>query len=88
MKNKKTPIVIVILGLLLIIPTLFIDSEPNMPAVPADLKGVFIDSPSVSLPEFEFVDHNGEAFRKENFLGKWSLVFFGYTNCPDESKYP
>lgn len=25
----------------------------------------------------------GEAFPREKFLGQWSLVFFGFTSCPD-----
>lgn len=32
---------------------------------------------------FELTDHNGQSFAKEQLTGKWSLVFFGYTSCPD-----
>jgi len=32
---------------------------------------------------FELTDHNGQLFTKDQFKGKWSLVFFGYTSCPD-----
>jgi len=32
---------------------------------------------------FELTDHNGQSFTKEQLTGKWSLVFFGYTSCPD-----
>ena len=32
---------------------------------------------------FELIDHNGQSFTKEQLTGKWSLVFFGYTSCPD-----
>lgn len=35
------------------------------------------------LPEFALVDHNGEPFTRERFLGRMSLVFFGFTHCPD-----
>ena len=30
-----------------------------------------------------FTDHNGLAFGPERFKNKWSIVFFGFTNCPD-----
>jgi len=83
MKNKNLPIIVVVLGLLLLIPTFFMGGEPKPPVMPKELVGVFIDSPAVQLPDFTFVDHNEQEFKKENFLGKWSLVFFGYTNCPD-----
>jgi protein SCO1/2 len=32
---------------------------------------------------FELTDHKGQLFGKEQLRGKWSLVFFGYTSCPD-----
>lgn len=35
------------------------------------------------LKEFQLHDQYGKPFTREQFKGKWSLVFFGYTNCPD-----
>lgn len=35
------------------------------------------------IKPFELVDHNGQSFTKEQLNDKWSLVFFGYTSCPD-----
>ncbi|MCZ6536984.1 MAG: SCO family protein [Gammaproteobacteria bacterium] len=35
------------------------------------------------LPEFELLSHSGQAFRKENLAGNWSILFFGFTHCPD-----
>ena len=32
---------------------------------------------------FQLVTHNGEMFTNKELLGKWSLVYFGFTNCPD-----
>lgn len=29
------------------------------------------------------VDQNGKALSKQFFIGKWTLVFFGFTYCPD-----
>ncbi|TLU64633.1 SCO family protein [Thalassotalea litorea] len=36
-----------------------------------------------SVLPFSLTDHNGEEFTNERLSGKWSLVFFGYTSCPD-----
>ena len=35
------------------------------------------------LPGFELVDHNNQKLGNPQLSGKWSLIFFGYTNCPD-----
>lgn len=32
---------------------------------------------------FELVDHLGQPFTQENLLGHYSLVYFGFTYCPD-----
>jgi len=32
---------------------------------------------------FEMVTHDGKLFTDKDLLGKWSLVYFGFTNCPD-----
>jgi protein SCO1/2 len=32
---------------------------------------------------FSLVDQNGRTFTDANLKGKWHLVFFGYTHCPD-----
>jgi protein SCO1/2 len=39
-------------------------------------------SPSRKLPDFTLIDQNGSAFGASNLRGHWSLLFFGYTNCP------
>ena len=32
---------------------------------------------------FHLVDQNGKPFADSDLKGKWHLVFFGYTHCPD-----
>ncbi len=53
------------------------------PAPALDLTtGVFL-TPSRVLPDFSLIDQQGRAFGAANLRGRWSLLFFGYTNCPD-----
>jgi protein SCO1/2 len=40
-------------------------------------------SPQRALPDFSLIDQRGQAFGPRNLHGRWSLMFFGYTNCPD-----
>ena len=32
---------------------------------------------------FKLTTHKNEPFTEKDMLGKWSLVYFGFTNCPD-----
>src|SRR3546814_2754483 len=32
---------------------------------------------------FTLVDHTGRQVTEETLKGKWSLIYFGYTYCPD-----
>ena len=36
-----------------------------------------------ALPEFALTDHTGRAYTRRNFTERWTLLFFGYTHCPD-----
>lgn len=38
---------------------------------------------SRALPATEFVDHNGNAFSSSDLTQQFTLMFFGFTNCPD-----
>lgn len=42
--------------------------------LPTDLK---------TIPDVSFTDQHGDEFTKSDFNGKWQLLFFGYTHCPD-----
>jgi protein SCO1 len=35
------------------------------------------------FPDFELIDQQGARFDKSRLLGRWTLVFFGFTHCPD-----
>jgi protein SCO1/2 len=44
--------------------------------------GTFI-TPSRELPDFSLIDQRGRPFDSANLHNHWSMLFFGYTNCPD-----
>jgi protein SCO1/2 len=53
------------------------------PVAAVDLTtGTFL-TPSRALPDFSLIDQQGRNFGAANLRGHWSLMFFGYTNCPD-----
>jgi protein SCO1/2 len=58
------------------------EREPEPLTFP-DMEGVIVESPPTPMPDFKMTDQDGKPFTTADYLGKWSLVFFGYTNCPD-----
>jgi protein SCO1/2 len=40
-------------------------------------------SPSRALPDFSLIDDHGRTFAPSDLRGHWTMMFFGYTNCPD-----
>ena len=40
-------------------------------------------TPARALQAFELMDQRRHEFTLQSFKDKWSLVFIGYTNCPD-----
>jgi protein SCO1/2 len=39
--------------------------------------------PARPLPSMSFVDEQGQPFASERLRGHWSILFFGFTHCPD-----
>jgi protein SCO1/2 len=52
------------------------------PAPLALQAGTALPEPRV-LPEFSLVDARGRPFDREALAGHWSLMFSGFTHCPD-----
>lgn len=52
--------------------------EVARPAAP----GIIAGSPAIGGP-FALIDHTGREVSDATFRGKYLLVFFGFTNCPD-----
>jgi len=45
--------------------------------------GTWFGEQARALPEFELTDHNNRKLTRARFDGKWNLIFFGFTHCPD-----
>jgi len=49
---------------------------------PPELRALVLEAPR-QLPDFALLDHRKEMFGPARLQGKWTLLFFGFTNCPD-----
>ena len=44
---------------------------------------VTLEDPPKRIAPFTLVDENGEPFGRDRLQGHWTLLFVGYTHCPD-----
>lgn len=47
------------------------------------INGLYVLETPRNFGEVNLVDHHGDAFTNERLKGKWTLIFFGFTYCPD-----
>jgi len=44
------------------------------------ITGILLPTPK-EIKSFKFTDNQGRSFTKKNLEGKWTMMFFGFTNC-------
>lgn len=54
-----------------------------MTAAELRLNGAIMFDTPRRFDDFTLLNQKGEPFTRDDFVGKWSLVFFGFTHCPD-----
>ncbi|MBM3618457.1 MAG: SCO family protein [Alphaproteobacteria bacterium] len=97
--NNKLGLVATLLGLAAIIYVIQTPPEPSAKKLPetfkqdqASMAAQATTSSSDAIPlssgpsiggEFKLTDQDGNPFTDKQLLGKYSLIFFGFTNCPD-----
>ena len=55
----------------------------TMSPLEMQVNGLYLHETPRNFGEIRLLDHHGAAFTRERFEGRWSLVFFGFTHCPD-----
>lgn len=84
-RNQKTVFILVaVVALILGLTVNKVLSERGQ-ANPAELidAGIILLPQSRTVPAVQMTDQNGQAVALDQLKGKWSLLFFGYTFCPD-----
>ena len=54
----------------------------SQPGTEEELATKAYGRPQVGGP-FSLLTHENKPFTEKDLLGKWSLIYFGFTNCPD-----
>ncbi len=82
--SGKTPLILLALAALLAGAFLFLslDKPQRIAHTQQKIPGLLWPAPK-PLTVFELRDQNNTPFTLEDLKGRWSMLFFGYTHCPD-----
>jgi len=81
---RRTIIIIVCFIVLVIFGFIWRMNQPVIMSV-QDLRinGAIVLNTPRKFSDFDLIDHRGDAFTLQRLKGQWSMIFFGFTNCPD-----
>lgn len=82
--NKSLQPVIIVAASVALLAGLWLGflTEHKQPAKPPEIYGALLPA-GKPLTAFHLVDQNNQAFSEQNLRGNWTLIFIGYTHCPD-----
>ncbi len=75
--------VIITLGLLITITSLYLLFSIDIPPKPLAGEGDTHKNEVQIGGDFELIDQDGKVFNSNKLKGKLSLIYFGFTSCPD-----
>jgi protein SCO1/2 len=84
-RGVKITVAVVVFFILVVI-AMFVHrvQQPRiMTVAEMKLNGAYVLDIPRKIGEFALVDQDGSPFTNDRLKGAWTLVFFGFTNCPD-----
>ena len=82
MSKRNVIFILLILFSITGIFTYFLSLPSLLEKKPSLITGKILVRP-MEIDNFELIDQNNEVFNKKSLEGGWTVLFFGYTNCPD-----
>lgn len=81
-KSSSRFLLLAALGAAALIAGLLVANGLHKPRAVTLSSGTLLQQPR-TLPEFQLVDENGAPFTRAQLQGQWTLIFPGFTYCPD-----
>ncbi|MBL4672373.1 MAG: SCO family protein [Arenicella sp.] len=81
--GSKSYFLFILIAIVAIGSGILVQSSKAPPADSPEFKKIILLPTTKPLVDVNFTDHNGKQFGIDQFQGKWSILFFGFTNCPD-----
>lgn len=84
--TRSTLLALLVIGVLLlaIFAVLSLRGSLNAPPpTPTLVSGIIVVDPPIETHDFSLPGTSGQPVSLSNLQGKWTLLFFGYTHCPD-----
>ncbi|MDP9200287.1 MAG: SCO family protein [Pseudomonadota bacterium] len=78
--NRPLQFAVIALAILAGIVTAYLLKREPPPA--ALLHATLFEAPR-PMPAMRLTDHRGQPYGAERLRGRWTFLFFGFTNCPD-----
>ena len=84
-RNIKITVALVLTFITVIVAGFVYRIQQPRVMTPSEMKanGLYLHQTPRKFGEIKLIDHHGEPFTRERLEGRWSLVFFGFTYCPD-----
>ena len=82
--NKNLIIILVFMATVL---SLFINKLTTPRTLSNDellINGLFLFDTPKAISDFKFFSSQSKSITKSDLMGKWTLMYFGFANCPDE----
>ena len=83
MKPNVTRLNLILIGIIIVLlgAGIFLSQKNNGPMVAPETG--FVYTPTRHIGEFQLIDFDSKLINETRFAGKWWLVYFGFTFCPD-----
>lgn len=81
--GRAFPALIALVALAAMAAGIWLSIRIDAAGTPPALQSGTLLIPPKALPEFTLQDQNGQPLDRQRLQGQWTLVFFGYTHCPD-----